>query len=134
MNASCFTNKRNFMKTIIKVILISSFLFFGNHTLVNAVENTGSKCGFSEAMTILDKYSGDRDIFKQASECLENMGANDPLASLVKGRILVKNGFSKNDEFSKKAMAEATKYYEQAIDLAPEDYEVNSIQPCFTAM
>ena len=113
------------MKTIIKVILISSFLFFGNHTLVNAVENTGSKCGFSEAMTILDKYSGDRDIFKQASECLENMAAGDPLASLVKGRMLVKIGFRQNDEFSPNALIEAKKHYEQAIDLAPEDYEVN---------
>jgi len=119
------------MKPIISIILVSSFLLFGNHTLVNAIGATGSNCGFTEAMTILDKYSGDRDIFKQASECLENMGANDPLASLVKGRILVKNGFSKNDEFSKKAMAEATKYYEQAIDLAPEDYEVNYYSALF---
>lgn len=119
------------MKTIISIILVSSFLLVANLTLVNAKGATASNCGFTEAMVILDKYSGDGDTFRQASECLEKMAADDALASLVKGRIQTKKGFRKNDEYSKNALAEAKKHYEEAIDLAPENYEVNYYSALF---
>jgi len=113
------------MKTIINIFLISCFLFCCSQTLVNAAKNPGSKCSFTEAMTLLEKYRGDSDIFRQSSECLEDMAPGDPLTYLLKGRLLVKIGFSKKGKFLSNALTKAKKYYEQAIDLAPDNYEVN---------
>ena len=78
------------MKTKIQAILLLCLILLGNHTPTCAEETKKSKCGFPEAMIFIDKYSGNRDVLDKASECLENMAADSPIAYLVKGRILVK--------------------------------------------
>jgi len=113
------------MKTIINIFLISCFLFCCSQTLINAAENPGSKCSFTEAMTLLDKCNGKNEIFKQVSECIKNMEANDPLTHLLKGRMLVKIWFTRNSTAPLNTLAKAEQHYKKAIELAPENYEVN---------
>lgn len=113
------------MKIAIQAILLSCFILFANCTLSYAGKTQGSDCDFTEAMAFIDKYSGNRDVLDKASKCLENMAIDDPLSYLVKGRILFKTGYQKNAQYSADSMQAARKYFEKAIELAPENYEVN---------
>jgi tetratricopeptide (TPR) repeat protein len=96
-----------------------------NSAWANEQKPKGTACSFTEAMTFLDKYSGEQDMLKKAAGCVETMVAEDPLTYLVKGRILVKTSFQSRDHYDEKLLADATNYYEKAITLAPENYEVN---------
>ena len=113
------------MKPIIQIFFLISLILLENPTIAKAEKMKTSSCGFPEAMTFIDKYSGQQDVLEKASECLKNMDANDPLAYLVKGRMIIKSGTMSDGKFSERAVDAAEELYKKAIELAPDNYEVN---------